>query len=81
VENFTLIHAVTRLCPTNKIVTVYEAETGIIPNLDDIPPVGCFAICFLDKFDRKDFKLSPANQAGVFMGYATLRNVFGVSYR
>jgi len=76
-EHSTLIHAVTRLCPTNKKVTVYEAETGMIPNLDDIPPVGCFAIRFLDKLDRKDFKLSPANQAGVFMGYATLRHVFG----
>jgi len=77
VENSTLIHAVTRLCPTNKIVTECEAETGMIPNLDDIPPVGCFAIRFLDKLDRKDFKLSPANQAGVFMGYATLQHVFG----
>jgi len=69
-EHSTLIHAVTRLCPTNEKVTVYEAETGMIPNLDDIPPVGCFAIRFLDKLDRKDFKLSPANQA-------TLRHVFG----
>ena len=49
----------------------------MISNLKDIPPVGCFAIRFLDKLDRKDFKLSPANQAGVFMGYATLRHVFG----
>jgi len=78
VEHSTLIHAVTRLCSTNKKVTVYEAETGMIPNLDDIPLVGCFAMRFLDKLDRKDFKLSPANQAGVCMWYATLRHVFGV---
>ena len=51
VEHSTLIHAVTRLCPTNKKVTVYEAETGMIPNLDGIPPVGCFAIRFLVKPD------------------------------
>ena len=31
VEHSTWIHAVTRLCPTNKKVTVYEAETGMIP--------------------------------------------------
>jgi len=49
----------------------------MISNLKDIPPMGCFAIRFLDKLDRKDFKLSPANQAGVFMRYATLRHVFG----
>ena len=76
-EHSTLTHAVTHLCPTNKKVAVYEAETGMIPNLDDIPPVGCIAIRFLDKLDRKDFKLSPANQAGVFMGRPTLRHVFG----
>jgi len=27
-----------------------------------------------DKLDRKDFKLSPKNQAGVFLGFATFRN-------
>jgi len=77
VEHSALIHAVTCLCPTNKKVTVYEAETGMIPYLDYISPVGCFAIRFLDKLDRKDFKLSPATQARDFMGYATLRHVFG----
>jgi len=51
VEHSTLIHAVTRLCSTNNLVTVYEAETGMIPNLDGIPPVGCFAIRFLVKPD------------------------------
>ena len=39
--------------------------------------MGCFAIRFLDKLDRKDFKLSSANQAGVFIGYATFQHVFG----
>ena len=53
---------------------MYEAETGTICNLNDIPQVGCFAICFLDKLDRKDFKLSPANQAGVFIGLSMLRS-------
>ena len=46
--------------------------------LRPVPLVGCFAIRFLDKLDRNDFKLSPANQAGVFIGYATLRHVFSV---
>ena len=39
VEHSTLIHAVIRLCPTNKKVqlkvTVYEAETGMIPSKTD----------------------------------------------
>jgi len=62
VEHSILIHAVTRLCPTNKKVTVYETETGMIPNLDEIPPVGCFAIRFLDKLDKLDRVISSSHQ-------------------
>jgi len=68
------IHTVKWSCPTNKKVIVYEAETGTISNLNDIPQVGCFAIRFLDKLDKKDFKLLPANQAGVFIGPSILRS-------
>ena len=44
----------------------------MIPDLDLIPPLGCFGFCYLSKLDRKDFKLFPKNQAGVFLGSATL---------
>jgi len=77
VEDSTLIHAVTRLCPTNKKATVYEAKTGMIPNLDDVPLLICFVLQFAFSTNLLDFKLSPSNQAGVFMGYAKLRHVFG----
>jgi len=45
-----------------------------IPDLAALPPLGCFGVRYLSKLDRKDFKLSPKNQAGVFLGFATFRN-------
>jgi len=47
----------------------------MIPDLDKIPPLGCFGIRYLGKLDRKEFKLLPKNQAGVFLGFSTLSNV------
>ena len=76
-EHATLVNACTSSCPTNPEITIYEAETGEIPNLDCIPELGCFAVRHLGKLDRKDFKLSPKNQAGVFVGIATLQGTYG----
>jgi hypothetical protein len=76
-EHATLVNACTSSCPTNPEITIYEAETGEIPNLDCIPELGCFAVRHLEKLDRKDFKLSPKNQAGVFVGIATLQGTYG----
>ena len=64
-------------CPVNKDITVYECETGEIPNLDAIPEVGSFAVRHLAKIKKSDFKLSPKNQAGVFVGFATLKGTYG----
>ena len=44
----------------------------MIPDLDLIPTPGCFGFRYLSKLDRKDFKLSPKNQAGVLLAFATL---------
>ena len=44
----------------------------IIPDLDLIPPLGWFGFRYLSKLDCKGFKLSPKNQACVFLGFATL---------
>jgi len=35
-----LINAVTQSCPTDSSVTIYEAESGMIPDLDKILPLG-----------------------------------------
>ena len=58
-------------------ITIYECETGEIPNLDAIPEIGSFAVRFLAKIKKSDFKLSPKNQAGVFVGFATLKGTYG----
>ena len=58
-EHSSLFKAVTQSCPTDDSITKYEAETGMIPDLDPIPPLGCFGFRYLSKLDRKDFKLSP----------------------
>ena len=62
---------------TRQSITIYEAETGEAPDLHAIPELGCFAIRHLSKLDQKDFKLSPKNQAGCFVGIATLQGTYG----
>ena len=61
----------------DKNITIYECETGDIPNLDAIPEIGSFAVRHLAKIKKSDFKLSPKNQAGVFVGFATLQGTYG----
>ena len=39
--------------------------------------VGCFAARLEEKSWRTDYKLDPSNQSGVFLGYATRKNVYG----
>jgi len=73
-EHCSLLNAVTQSCPTDHGITIYEADTDLIPDLDALPPLGCFGVRYLSKMDRKDFKLFPKNQAGVFLGFAPLRN-------
>jgi len=72
-----LIGACLNPCPLDQSVTIYECETGEIPNLDAIPEVGSFAVRHLAKIKKSDFKLSPKNEAGVFLGFATLKGTYG----
>ena len=72
-EQATMINACLNPCPVDQSVTIYECETGEIPNLDAIPEVGSFAVRHLAKIKKSDFKLSPKNEAGVFVGFATLK--------
>ena len=76
-EYLTLVTSCTRASPLNKQISCHEAATSELPDLDMLPPVGCMAIRNLDKIDRSDFKLSPANEAAVFIGLAHLGETFG----
>ena len=53
-EHCSLLNAVTQSCPTDHGITIYEAETGLIPDLDVLPPLGCFSVRYLSKMDRID---------------------------
>ena len=57
-------------------MTIFEAETGRIPNLDIVPPIGCFCVRIQDRSSRTDRQLDPANQPGMFLGFATLNITF-----
>ena len=78
-EHATLINACLNPCPVDESITIYECETGEIPNLDAIPEVGSFAVRFVTEIKKSDFKLSSKNQAGVFIGFATLKRHLRVS--
>ena len=72
-EHCSLLNTVSQSFPTDETITIYEVETGLISDLDQIPPLGCFGFRYLSKLSRKDFKLSSKNQVGVFLGFATLK--------
>jgi hypothetical protein len=57
-EHATLANACLIPCPVDKNITIYECETGAIPNLDAIPEIGSFAVRHLAKIKKSDFKLS-----------------------
>jgi hypothetical protein len=76
-EYMTLMDCCTRASPLDKDISCHEAATSDLPDLDLLPPVGCYAIRHRDKLDRPDFKLSPANECGVFIGLAHLGETYG----
>jgi hypothetical protein len=76
-EHALLVNAMTSPSPTNPSVTIFEDAYGRIPDLDALPPVGCFAVRLQEKSDRHDQKLDPLNLAGTFLGFATLKGTYG----
>ena len=41
-----------------------EAVWDVIPNIDPVPPIGCFCARLMDNSAREDWKLDPKNQSG-----------------
>ena len=76
-EHATLINMMTSPSIRNPDITIFEDLFGAIPNLDLLPPVGCFAVRLMDKGYRLDTKLDPVNQAGVFLGFAHWEGIYG----
>jgi len=50
-EHASLVNAMTSPSPTNPSVTIFEDAYGRIPDLDALPPVGCFAVRLQEKSD------------------------------
>lgn len=44
VEHASLVHCMSTICPNDSTKTIFEAETGVIPNLDLLPRLGCLAV-------------------------------------
>jgi hypothetical protein len=76
VEHADLVYSMITPSITDKIRTIFEHAWGVVPNLDLIPPIGCFAARLMDHSVRTDWKLDPKNQSGVFLGFAHNRNVY-----
>ena len=77
-EHMSMLQDCIRPSPLDGTVSCFEAAYGEIPDLDLIPPPGCLAVQNLaDKKVRHDFKLSPANRCGIFLGIGHLDDTHG----
>jgi hypothetical protein len=58
--------------------TIFEAVDGVVPNVDSLPPIECFACRLEEITGETDKKLGiRRNTVGTFVGFATLKNCFG----
>jgi hypothetical protein len=67
-EHCSLLNAVTQSCPTDHGITIYEAETGLIPDLDALPPLGCFGVRYLSKLIARISSCLPRTRLVCFWG-------------
>jgi len=68
VEHMTLVDSMTSYSTSDKSKTIFEAVYGVVPNVDSLPPIGCFA-CRLEEIkDKTDKKLGIGNTVGTFVG-------------
>ena len=77
VQHAALLNACTSPSICAPEMTIFEADTGVVPDLAVFPPPGCFCIRYRTKIDRADHKLDAQNEAGVFLGFGHLDNMFG----
>ena len=79
VEHASLVHCMSTICPNDPSKTIFEAETGVTPNLDLLPRLGCMAVRPMSKSDRGDLKLGLLNEPGVFLGFSTVDGLTGAA--
>ena len=76
-EHAALVNSMITPSIADKTKTIFEAVWDVIPNIDLVPPIGCFCARLMDNSAREDWKLDPKNQSGVFLGFAHRRNIYG----
>jgi hypothetical protein len=67
IEHAALVNFMITPSISDKTKTIFEAVWDAIPNIDPVPPVGCFCARLMDNSAREDWKLDPKNQSGVFL--------------
>jgi hypothetical protein len=77
VEHAALVNSMIMPSICDKTKTIFEAVWDVIPNIDLVPPVGCFCARLMDNSAREDWKLDLKNQSGVFLGFAHRKNIYG----
>jgi hypothetical protein len=50
-------------------ITIFEADTGVVPDFAVYSPPGCFCIRYREEIERADVKLDAQNEPGVFLGF------------
>jgi hypothetical protein len=59
VEHASLVNSMISPATCDKTKTIFEAVWNVIPNIDLVPPVGCFCARLMDNSARADWKLDP----------------------
>ena len=71
VERTALVNSMIMPSICDKTKTIFEAVWDVIPNIDLVPPVGCFCARLMDNSAREDWKSDPKNESGVCLGLHT----------
>ena len=78
IEHASLVNSMINPSIYDETKTIFEAVWGLPPNVDLIPPIGCFCARITESNKvRVDSKLEPKNEAGVFLGFAHNKNTYG----
>ena len=76
-EHMSLVDMMTSYSTSDKSKTIFEAVYGFVPDVDSLPPIGCFACRLEETKEKSDRKLGIRNTPGTFVGFATFKNCFG----
>jgi hypothetical protein len=76
-QHVTLLNDCTSPAICDPSITIFESDTGVVPDLLVFPPPGFFCILYREKIERADVKSDEQNEPGVFLGFDQLENTFG----